>query len=239
AHREGRGDRPDRGPGARCRRLRDQALLPARGGRPGPRRPSTGGPSASPRARRPPRLRRPQARRAAANGSAARRRAAAHASGVRPPVAALREPGHDLHAGAAPVPGLGRRLGRRQRDGHRPHPPAPAEDRRRPVVPESPLHRVGRRLPVRAMRPVPPLVLLILLCALGALGTMAVGATLGMHAADLATLAAYLLPALLLTVLAVALANRLLAKASLRQRFVLIAVAGTVVSLGNLFALTR
>ncbi len=89
------------------------------------------------------------------------------------------------------------------------------------------------------MRRLRPLVLLIGLCVLGALGTMAVGAALGMHTADLATLAAYLVPALVLTVLAVALANRLLMRVSLRQRFVVIAVAGTVVSLGNLFALTR
>ena len=89
------------------------------------------------------------------------------------------------------------------------------------------------------MRRLRPLVVVVGLCVFGALGTMAVGAALGMHAADLATLAAYLLPALALTVLAVALANRLLANVSLRQRFVVIAVAGTVVSLGNLFALTR
>ncbi|TMK81188.1 MAG: HAMP domain-containing histidine kinase [Actinobacteria bacterium] len=89
------------------------------------------------------------------------------------------------------------------------------------------------------MRRLRPLVIVVGLCVFGALGTMAVGAALGMHAADLATLAAYLLPALALTVLAIALANRLLANVSLRQRFVVIAVAGTVVSLGNLFALTR
>jgi signal transduction histidine kinase len=89
------------------------------------------------------------------------------------------------------------------------------------------------------MRRLRPLVLVVGLCVLGALGTMAVGAALGMHAADLATLAAYLFPALVLTILAVALANRVLASVSLRQRFVVIAVAGTVVSLGNLFALTR
>lgn len=89
------------------------------------------------------------------------------------------------------------------------------------------------------MRRLRPLVLVVGLCVLGAVGTLAAGAALGMHAADLATLGAYLVPAVVLTVLAVALADRLLANASLRQRFVLIAVAGTVVSLGNLVALTR
>ena len=89
------------------------------------------------------------------------------------------------------------------------------------------------------MRRLRPLVVVVGLCVFGGLGTMAVGAALGMHAADLATLAAYLLPALALTVLAIVLANRLLANVSLRQRFVVIAVAGTVVTLGNLFALTR
>ena len=89
------------------------------------------------------------------------------------------------------------------------------------------------------MRRLRPLVIVVGLCVFGALGTMAVGAALGMHAADLATLAAYLVPALTLTVMAIALANRLLANVPLRQRFVVIAVAGTVVSLGNLFALTR
>lgn len=89
------------------------------------------------------------------------------------------------------------------------------------------------------MRALRPLVLLAVLCVFGALGTMAMGAALGMPSADLATLAAYLAPALLVTVLAIALANPLLAKASIRQRFVVVAVVGTLVSLGNLFALTK
>jgi signal transduction histidine kinase len=89
------------------------------------------------------------------------------------------------------------------------------------------------------MRRLRPLVLLFALCAIGALGTMAVGAALGMHPSDLVTLAAYLVPALLVTVLAIALANPLLTKASMRARFLVVAVVGTVVALGNLFALAK
>jgi signal transduction histidine kinase len=81
--------------------------------------------------------------------------------------------------------------------------------------------------------------LIAALGVIGGLGTMAVGALLGMPSADLITLAAYLVPALLATVAAIALANPLLAKATLRQRFLAIALVGTLVSLGNLFALTK
>ena len=67
------------------------------------------------------------------------------------------------------------------------------------------------------MRRLRPLVIVVGLCVFGALGTMAVGAVLGMHAADLATLATSLVPALTLTVMAIALANRLLANVPLRR----------------------
>src|SRR5439155_21515607 len=94
-------------------------------------------------------------------------------------------------------------------------------------------------LPVRAVRTLRPLLLLGALGVFGALGTMAVGAAFGMPSSDLAFLAACLTSALFVTVLAIALTNPMLTKASMRQRFVVIAVVGTIVSLGSLFALTK
>jgi signal transduction histidine kinase len=73
----------------------------------------------------------------------------------------------------------------------------------------------------------------------GAVGTLIVGAVSGMPGPDLAHLAEFLLPALVVTVLAMALSRPLLARASLRQRFVAIAGVATVVSLANLAVLAR
>jgi signal transduction histidine kinase len=56
---------------------------------------------------------------------------------------------------------------------------------------------------------------------------------------DLLHLAAFLAPAAGITVLAMAIARPLLARAPLRQRLVAVAAVGTVVSLANLFVLSR
>jgi signal transduction histidine kinase len=84
-----------------------------------------------------------------------------------------------------------------------------------------------------------PLALLALLALIGGLGTLLVGRAMGMGGSDLAHLAAYLAPAAAVTVAAVALATPLLSRASIRSRFAVVAVVGTVVGLANLFAVTR
>ena len=58
-------------------------------------------------------------------------------------------PGPRLHAQRAGRVGVGLRLERRHRDGHRPHPPPAGEDRDRPFVTASAGHGARRRLPVR------------------------------------------------------------------------------------------
>ncbi|MEX0755547.1 MAG: HAMP domain-containing sensor histidine kinase [Actinomycetota bacterium] len=75
--------------------------------------------------------------------------------------------------------------------------------------------------------------------ATGAGGTLVVGAASGMPGTDLLHLAAFLAPAVVVTVLAMALARPLLARTSLRQRSVAIAGVATVVSLANLVVLAR
>jgi signal transduction histidine kinase len=84
-----------------------------------------------------------------------------------------------------------------------------------------------------------PIALLIVLALVGGLGTLLVGRALGMEAADLRHLVAYLLPAIIVTVAAVALVTPLLSRASIRLRFMVVASVGTVVGLANLFAVTR
>jgi signal transduction histidine kinase len=84
-----------------------------------------------------------------------------------------------------------------------------------------------------------PLLLLAALALIGGLGTLLVARAMGMGGSDLAHLAAYLAPAAAVTVAAVALAAPLLSRASIRQRFAVVAVVGTVVGLANLFAVTR
>ncbi len=73
----------------------------------------------------------------------------------------------------------------------------------------------------------------------GGVGTLIVGAATGMGASDLAHLVGFLLPAALVTVVAAVIARPLLARASLRQRFVAVASIAAMVALANLFALTR
>jgi signal transduction histidine kinase len=82
------------------------------------------------------------------------------------------------------------------------------------------------------------LVLLVAVAAVGAAGTFVVGAATGMGGAELRSLAAYVVPALLVTVAATAVAGRLLARASLAQRFVAVGALGAAVSLANLWVLS-
>ncbi|MBI2237981.1 MAG: HAMP domain-containing histidine kinase [Actinobacteria bacterium] len=83
------------------------------------------------------------------------------------------------------------------------------------------------------------LALLAAVAAAGGLGTLGVGAAMGMGRNDLLHLAAYLAPAAAVTVLAMAIAGPLLARASMRQRFTSVAAVGVVVGLANLFVLAR
>jgi signal transduction histidine kinase len=83
------------------------------------------------------------------------------------------------------------------------------------------------------------LVLLAAVAATGALGTFAVGASTGMGGAELWSLAAYVIPALLVTVTAMWIAGRLLSRASLAQRFVAVGALGAAVALANLWVLSR
>jgi signal transduction histidine kinase len=81
------------------------------------------------------------------------------------------------------------------------------------------------------------LALLLVVAVVGALGTLATGAAMGMHASELAHLAALMVPALLVTVVAIAVARPLLARSSMKQSLVAVAVVGAVVGLANLIVL--
>jgi signal transduction histidine kinase len=83
------------------------------------------------------------------------------------------------------------------------------------------------------------LALVGVVASVGALGTMAVGAAIGMDGHELLDLAAYLAPALVITVLAMAITGPLLSRASMRQRFATVALVGTVVAMANLFVLAK
>src|SRR5918999_549494 len=150
AHREGRARGPDRGAPARRRRLRRQALLTGRAGRAGrrgaapgrepagargvdrPRRPG-GGPE------RPARLR-------------ARRGGAADRARVRPAPALHAPPRPGVLARPADGRGLAVQLLQRHLDRDRAHAAAAGEDRVGPLAATLAADRVGRRLPVPAMR---------------------------------------------------------------------------------------
>jgi signal transduction histidine kinase len=84
-----------------------------------------------------------------------------------------------------------------------------------------------------------PLAMLLALVLMGAGGALLVAAALGMDASELAHLAGLLAPAIVVTVAAATLASSLLRRTSLRQRYLAIAAVGTLVALGNLFALTQ
>ncbi|MGH2580818.1 MAG: sensor histidine kinase [Actinomycetota bacterium] len=83
------------------------------------------------------------------------------------------------------------------------------------------------------------LALIAVVAAAGAFGTIAVGAAIGMDGQELLDLAAYLAPALVVTVIATAIAGPLLSRASMRQRFGTVALVGTVVAMANLFVLAE
>jgi signal transduction histidine kinase len=83
------------------------------------------------------------------------------------------------------------------------------------------------------------LVLLAAVAAVGATGTFVVGAATGMGSSELRHLAAYVIPALLVTVAAMWVTGRLLARASLAQRFVGVGSLGAAVALANLWVLSR
>jgi signal transduction histidine kinase len=83
------------------------------------------------------------------------------------------------------------------------------------------------------------LALLLVVAGVGALGTLATGAAMGMHASELAHLGALMAPALVVTLVAIAVARPLLARSSMRQSLVAVAIVGTVVGLANLVVLAR
>jgi len=83
------------------------------------------------------------------------------------------------------------------------------------------------------------LALLLVVAGIGALGTLATGAAMGMHASELAHLAALMVPALVVTLVAIAVARPLLARSSMRQSLVAVAIVGAVVGLANLVVLAR
>jgi signal transduction histidine kinase len=81
--------------------------------------------------------------------------------------------------------------------------------------------------------------LVAVIAAVGAAATFAVGAATGMESQELVHLVVYIVPALLGTALATTVARPLLSRATLRQRFVAVAVAGVASSLANLLVLTQ
>ncbi len=83
------------------------------------------------------------------------------------------------------------------------------------------------------------LALVALVASAGAVGTLAVGAATGMGASDLANLVGFLVPAAIVTIVAAMVARPLLARASLRQRFVAMALIAAGVALANVSVLTR
>jgi signal transduction histidine kinase len=82
-------------------------------------------------------------------------------------------------------------------------------------------------------------VLLAGIASLGATGTFAVGAATGMGGSELWHLAAYVAPALAVTVAAMWIAGRLLVRASLPQRFVAVGALGAAIALANLWVLSQ
>jgi signal transduction histidine kinase len=83
------------------------------------------------------------------------------------------------------------------------------------------------------------LVVLAAVAGVGAVGTFVAGAATGMGGEELGDLAAYVVPAFVVTVAAMGVAGRLLARASLAQRFVAIGTLGAAISLANLWVASR
>lgn len=82
------------------------------------------------------------------------------------------------------------------------------------------------------------LALVVAVATVGAAGTLAAAAVTGMDASDLAHLVTFLMPAAAVTVVAAVAARPLLARASMRERFVGVALVAAVAALANLWALT-
>jgi signal transduction histidine kinase len=80
--------------------------------------------------------------------------------------------------------------------------------------------------------------LVVVVAAFGAVGTLAVGAIMGMDGHELASLALALVPAAVVTIVAGLLASRLLTRASLRQRFVAVALIAAAVAMANIAVLS-
>jgi signal transduction histidine kinase len=83
------------------------------------------------------------------------------------------------------------------------------------------------------------LALIGLVAGVGAVGTLTVGAAVGMGSRDLLDLTSYLAPALLVTVIAMAITRPLLTSASIGQRLAAIGTVGAVVAIANLVVLSR
>ena len=81
--------------------------------------------------------------------------------------------------------------------------------------------------------------LVVAVAAAGAAGTAVVAAALGMPQSDIVHLLWLILPAALVTVVAAFAAKPLLRRASLRQRFVAVALVAAAVALANVAVLTR
>jgi signal transduction histidine kinase len=79
--------------------------------------------------------------------------------------------------------------------------------------------------------------LLVGLAVLGSAGSIAVGAAVGMHASDLGHLVVLIVPALVVTMVATAIAAAALSRSSIRVSTAAVAAMGAVVGLGNLAAL--
>jgi len=84
-----------------------------------------------------------------------------------------------------------------------------------------------------------PVALLVVVAGIGAAGTLLVGAAVGMHPHELAHVALLLVPALVATMVVTAAASRLLRRTPLRGRLVVASLAGGLLGLANLAALSR
>lgn len=83
------------------------------------------------------------------------------------------------------------------------------------------------------------LVLVAAVALVGAAGTLGIAAAIGMHGDELTQLVVFLIPAVFATIVAAMITRRVLTRASVRQRFVGVALVGAVVAIANLAALSR
>jgi signal transduction histidine kinase len=81
-------------------------------------------------------------------------------------------------------------------------------------------------------------VLLVSLVGVGVAGSLIVAVILGMNASEIAHLAALLIPAAVVTIMAVALAVPMLRGSSLRGRFIVVSLTATLIALANIVVLT-